>query len=219
LDVAGVAAFGGLVYLCFAVDEYQGFLYEGGFAVVGVATAVLISALIHHPRTHTKIMDLWLLRWIGVRSYGIYLWHWPIYMVTRPELDVPLDGPKLLAVRLVATLIIADLSYRLVETPIRHGALGRRWRTWRSAPRYRRRRLKAGWTTAAVALVVVSSTLGAAVVRAEQPENPVYLSKKAIHTTMPQNEPEQTIEKSQITQATKRRRKKNSPTRRTSRRK
>ncbi len=194
LDVAGVAAFGGLVYLCFAVDEYQGFLYEGGFAVVGVATAVLISALVH-PRTHTKIMDLWLLRWIGVRSYGIYLWHWPIYMVTRPELDVPLDGPKLLAVRLVATLIIADLSYRLVETPIRHGALGRRWRTWRSAPRYRRRRLNAGWTTAAVALVVVSSTLGAAVVRAEQPENPVYLSKKAIHTTMPQNEPEQTIER------------------------
>ncbi len=194
LDIAGVAAFGGLVYLCFAVDEYQRFLYEGGFAVVGVATAVLISALIH-PRTHTKIMDLWLLRWIGVRSYGIYLWHWPIYMVTRPELDVPLDGPKLLAVRLVATLIIADLSYRLVETPIRHGALGRRWRTWRSAPRYRRRRLNAGWTTAAVALVVVSSTLGAAVVRAEQPENPVYLSKKAIHTTMPQNEPEQTIER------------------------
>ena len=194
LDVAGVVAFGGLVYLCFAVDEYQGFFYEGGFAVVGVATAVLISALIH-PRTHTKIMDLWLLRWIGVRSYGIYLWHWPIYMVTRPELDVTLDGPKLLAVRLIATLIIADLSYRLVETPIRHGALGRKWRTWRSAPRYRRRRLNAGWTTAAVALVVVSSALGAAVVRAEQPENPVYLSKKAIHTVMPQNEPEQTVEK------------------------
>lgn len=194
LDVAGVVAFGGLVYLCFAVSEYQGFLYEGGFAVVGVATAVLISALIH-PRTHTKIMDLWLLRWIGVRSYGIYLWHWPIYTVTRPELDVTLDGPKLLAVRLVATLIIADLSYRLVETPIRHGALGRKWRTWRSAPRYRRRRLNAGWTTAAVALVVVSSALGAAVVRAEQPENPVYLSKKAIHKVMPQNEPEQTVEK------------------------
>ncbi len=194
LDVAGVAAFGGLVYLCFAVDEYQGFLYEGGFAVVGVATAVLISTLIH-PRTHTRIMDVWLLRWIGVRSYGIYLWHWPIYMVTRPELDVSLDGPKLLAARLLATLIIADLSYRLVETPIRHGALGRRWRAWRSAPRYRRRRLNAGWTTAAVALVVVSSALGAAVVRAEQPENPIYLSQKAIHTVTTQDEPEQPVEK------------------------
>lgn len=188
LDVVGVAALGGLVYLCFAVDEYDEFLYRGGFAVVGILAAVLISALVH-PRTHTGLMDLWPLRWIGVRSYGIYLWHWPIYMLTRPELDVPLDGPKLLAARLVATVIIADLSYRLVENPIRHGALGWKWRAWRTAPRYRRRRLNTGWATAAIAIVAVSSALGAAVVRAEQPENPVYLAKKAIHTDLSNEKP------------------------------
>ena len=188
LDVAGVLGLGGLFYLSFAVGEYDGFLYRGGFAVVGLLTAVVIAALVH-PRTHTRLMDIWPLRWIGVRSYGIYLWHWPIFMLTRPELDVSLDGPKLFAARLVATLIIADLSYRLVENPIRHGALSRSWRAWRTAPRYRRRRLNTGWATAAVAVVAVSSVLGTAVVNAERPESPVYLAKKAIHTDLSKKDP------------------------------
>ena len=64
------------------------------------------------------------LRWVGVRSYGIYLWHWPVFMVTRPDLDVPFEGLPLLALRLAATVILADLSYRYIETPIRRGALG-----------------------------------------------------------------------------------------------
>ncbi|MBA3609963.1 MAG: acyltransferase [Rubrobacter sp.] len=193
LDVAGLVALGGLVYLCFTLNEYGSFLYRGGFAVVGLVTAVLITALVH-PRTHTGLMDLSVLRWIGVRSYGIYLWHWPIYTVTRPQLDVPFDGPQLLALRLAATLVLADLSYRLVETPIRRGSLGRKWRAWRNAPRHRRRRLNAGWATAAIAIVAISSSLGTAVVRAEQPENPVYLAKKAIHTNLSDKNSTETTE-------------------------
>ena len=54
-------------------------------------------------------------------------------MVTRPELDVPFDGLPLLALRLAATVILADLSYRYIEKPIRRGALGRSWRTLREA--------------------------------------------------------------------------------------
>ena len=184
LDVAGIAALGSLVYCSFALDEYQPFLYQGGFAVVALVTVVLISALVH-PKTHTGLMDLWVLRWIGVRSYGIYLWHWPIYTVTRPELDVPLDGPQLLALRLVATILVADLSYRFIETPIRRGSLGRKWRSWRAAPRYRRRRLNVSWAMVAVAVVAISAGLGTALVHAETPETPVYLAKKAIHTNLP----------------------------------
>ena len=65
--------------------------------------------------------------WIGVRSYGIYLWHWPIYMVTRPHSDVPITGIPLLVIRLTLTFVAAALSYKYVEEPIRHGAIERQW--------------------------------------------------------------------------------------------
>ena len=57
-----------------------------------------------------------------MRSYGLYLWHWPIFVLTRPGLDVPLTGWPLLVLRLGMTFVLADLSYRLVETPDPQGA-------------------------------------------------------------------------------------------------
>ena len=65
------------------------------------------------------------MRWIGLRSYSLYLWHYPIFCVTRPGLDVPLHGWPDLALRLVLSFGAAELSYRYVETPIRGGAIGR----------------------------------------------------------------------------------------------
>ena len=66
------------------------------------------------------------LRWIGVRSYSLYLWHYPIFCVTRPGLDVPLHGwPTARRCASVLSFGAADLSYRYVETPIRGGAIGR----------------------------------------------------------------------------------------------
>ena len=72
-------------------------------------------------------------RWVGVRSYGIYLWHWPVYMVTRPHIDVPIAGLPLLVIRLAITMVLADLSFRYIEEPVRHGAIGRRLTALRTA--------------------------------------------------------------------------------------
>jgi hypothetical protein len=66
-------------------------------------------------------LSLPILRWIGKRSYGIYLWHWPVYMITRPQLDVPLTGLPLLVIRIGLTVLLAELSYRYVEQPVRQG--------------------------------------------------------------------------------------------------
>ena len=65
--------------------------------------------------------------WIGVRSYSLYLWHWPIFVFTRPEIDQPLALYPTLVLRLVLTVIAAELSYRYIEVPIRNGAFAR-WR-------------------------------------------------------------------------------------------
>jgi hypothetical protein len=59
------------------------------------------------------------MRWLGLRSYSFYLWHWPVLELTRPGIDVPLHGPVLFALQLGLTLALADLSYRYVEQPFR----------------------------------------------------------------------------------------------------
>lgn len=65
------------------------------------------------------------MRWIGSRSYGIYLWHWPIFLVTRPRSDLPWPTWQIDGVRILATFCLAELSFRFVESPIRSGALVR----------------------------------------------------------------------------------------------
>ncbi len=183
-DVAGLGALSVLVWFCLKINEFQPFLYKGGFALVGLTTAILIMVIVH-PRTHLggAVMGQRALRWIGVRSYGIYLWHWPIYMITRPNLDVPISGWPLLALRLAATVALADLSYRYVETPIRKGALEKSWRALREARGGRRWRLGIQWAGAGMVSAVVAGTLGVAVVQAKPPPPPSYLAHmKAIHT-------------------------------------
>jgi peptidoglycan/LPS O-acetylase OafA/YrhL len=186
LDVVGLVALGGLVWFCLRLDESQSFLYLGGFALVALTTAVLIMVVVHpRARLGAGLLGRWPLRWIGLRSYGIYLWHWPVFMVTRPELDVPIDGLPLLALRLVATVVLAALSYRYVETPIRHGALGRAWKTLRGT-REASRWQRAGWAGAVGTGVVSSVMLGVALATAQPPAPPSYLSVESVHTEAPE---------------------------------
>ena len=73
------------------------------------------------------------LRWLGERSYGIYLWHWPIFLVLRPGVDVDAEGWPVQLARFALTFAVAELSYRYVEMPVRHGVVGDAWRRWRAA--------------------------------------------------------------------------------------
>ena len=186
LDIAGLAALGGLVWFCLWLGEYQPFLYRGGFACVALTTAVVITAVVD-PRTRlgANLLGWRPLRWIGLRSYGIYLWHWPVFMVTRPQLDLPIDGWPLLVLRLAATIVLAHLSYHYVETPIRRGALGRAWKTLREARGFRRWELGVRWAGAVAPVVVFCAVLGVTVAHAKPPEPPSYLSSmKPIHTNV-----------------------------------
>lgn len=185
LDLIGLGALGMLVLFSLRLDEFRPFLYRGGFALVAVVTALLILIVVH-PRAQVGagVLGWGPMRWIGLRSYSIYLWHWPVFMVTRPQLDVQIEGLPLLALRFAVTLVLADLSYRFVEIPIRRGALERAWRSWREAEGARRARLGYMWgggTTGALALCAV---LALAVVQAQPPEQPEFAAvKKKIHSS------------------------------------
>src|SRR5215216_3066952 len=184
LDVVGIAALGALIWFCLHLGEFQPFLYRGGLVAVALATAALIAAIAHpQARVGSRLLAWRPLRWIGERSYGIYLWHWPVFMVTRPDLDVPFDGVPLLALRLGATVVLADLSYRFVETPIRRGALGRAWKKLREAEGPRRWQLRLQWAGALVPILASLALLGIAVAQAQPPKKPSYLaSMKSVHT-------------------------------------
>ncbi len=184
LDILGFAALGAMIWFSLNLGEFQPFLYKGGFALVALATTATIMAVVN-PYTviGSRLLGSAPMRWIGVRSYGIYLWHWPVFMVTRPGLDVRIDGLPLLALRLGATVVLAHLSYRYIETPIRRGALGRAWKTLREAHGPRRWQLRLQWAGALVPILASCALLGVAVAQAKPPEKPSYLaSMKSVHT-------------------------------------
>jgi peptidoglycan/LPS O-acetylase OafA/YrhL len=182
-DVAGFGSLFGLLLTTLITTEFSPFLYRGGFLVVGLLTVGLIAASVH-PRAKllSRTLSLQPFVWVGLRSYGIYLWHWPVCMVTRPELDVPLTGVPLLILRLALTMILAELSYRFVEMPIRKGALGRAWHNLHNADGEQRRQLNLRWAGAGVAVLIFTVALGQSVVSAQPPPPPAYLAVKSIDT-------------------------------------
>ena len=162
LDAVAVVAGVVLFWMFLNVGEFEPGLYRGGFLVAAMVSAVLIAATVHPAsRLVPWLLGVAVFRWIGVRSYGIYLWHWPIYMVTRPHSDVPITGLPLLVIRLTLTFVAAALSYRYVEEPVRHGALERWWAQYRTAPSETKRKLA---TRVGAGTVVIILGLGVIVV-------------------------------------------------------
>jgi peptidoglycan/LPS O-acetylase OafA/YrhL len=118
-DLIGLAALAGFVWMMLDVSEFEPRLYRYGFALAAVLCTIVVVAATRPGSVLGRTLDVAPLRWIGVRSYGIYLWHWPVFVVTRPVLDVSLSAEALLVPRLALTVGIAALSYRFLEQPIR----------------------------------------------------------------------------------------------------
>lgn len=169
LDPLGLIALVGLACQMVTMNEYEPFLYQGGLTVVALTTAIVIAAAAQPSSRVARMLGARLLCWVGVRSYGIYLWHWPIFMVTRPQLDVPFESLGLFALRIGLTCAIAELSYRFVEKPIRNGGLGRWFADPRAAP------ARAGRLgLAAILTVPPTFALGVALANAPPPAAPEF---------------------------------------------
>ena len=125
LVLLGLASLAGLIASFILLWEQSSVLFPWGFAIVCALTGTLIFAAAHPASPLGRALDWGPIGWIGVRSYGIYLWHWPVFMMTRPELDLRMSEPAVLAIRVVLTLGISALSYTLLEHPIRTGAIER----------------------------------------------------------------------------------------------
>ena len=124
VDGLGALGLAGLLAMMVAVGGDARWMYLGGFAVAAAAAGAAVVAAVQPAGRLRALLAVAPLPGIGRISYGLYLWHWPAYVVLSPD-RTRLDGPALLALRLAATFALAGLSYRLVELPVRRGALGR----------------------------------------------------------------------------------------------
>jgi peptidoglycan/LPS O-acetylase OafA/YrhL len=122
-DVVAVIALALLVRQAFHVNYYDPALFRGGFAVIAVLGAVLVATVSRPGSLIGRALDLPVLRWIGQRSYALYLWHWPVAVVTRPDVDI--SGPHWLLIvnQFVITVVLAAASYRFIEQPFRAGTV------------------------------------------------------------------------------------------------
>jgi len=167
LDVAAVGGLAGLLVLFWQLDEFSSSLYQGGFLVVGLLTCATIIGAVHPSGTLVSKVLAWRpLVWLGTRSYGLYLWHWPVIVFSRSRVDVDMSGWQLDLARIGLSLLLAEVSFRLVEQPIRSGALGRLgWRLRLARPPDMRLRRITGFAT--VALIGASVTLGVRLAQAD----------------------------------------------------
>ncbi len=123
LQTGGVLALVAILVACFAIDDADAFMYQGGYLAVAIAVGVLVGASVQSGPLKLAL-SVRPLHWIGQRSYGLYLWHFPAIVALEPA-RTGLDGWRLAALRLAVTAVGAAASYRFVEQPVRRGALPR----------------------------------------------------------------------------------------------
>ncbi|MFM9131702.1 MAG: acyltransferase family protein, partial [Actinomycetota bacterium] len=139
-DTLGAAALAALGWMCWTFrDVVRGetqhaydLLYRGGFIMVGLASVVAIMA-VTKPRSilGRYVLGNPVLVWVGTRSYGLYLYHWTVFQLYRKTAGTPLTLREFAGLMAV-TVVVTEMSYRLVELPVRAGRLGLAWRRWRN---------------------------------------------------------------------------------------
>ncbi len=130
-------------------------LFRGGFLLTAIATVAAIAAVTHERSSLGRLLGTPALNWVGTRSYGLYLFSWPIYQIIRGEAGQPLTLTQFV-LAIVITIPITEASYRFVEVPIRQGRLAEIMhdRHRRTAQVYRRRRRLVGLSLVGLGLVV-----------------------------------------------------------------
>jgi len=126
-EIVGWVGILGLLVLFARLADYLPFLYHGGFLLTDAATLGVLANVTHPDTLLGRLLGKKLLRWIGLRSYGIYIWHWVFFASLRPNVDWPLGKVPSFLVEVALTLAVAEASYRWLEHPIRRQGFKAWW--------------------------------------------------------------------------------------------
>ena len=171
----GVAGATAAVALWVATSSTSSSPYRGGFFAIGLAVGGVILAAVAAPRSIVpRLLSLTPVRYVGRISYGLYIWHWPIF-IWLDHARTGVSGYELFAVRVLVTFGVSVVSFHLVERPIRMGTFVSTWRAWLVVP--------AG--VGAVLVAVIAATTGATAVASSAPPGSVAPTGSTTTTTSP----------------------------------
>ncbi len=159
IDGIGIVGFLGILATFLLIDASNPAMYKVAFPLAGIFGAAIIASIVHPASRFAPILQNKVLLWIGERSYAIYLWHWVIFQVTRPTVDLAGQAWALYSLRILIVFALADISLRYVELPIRRGVIqywikGRKYRTKKE-----RNRQTSLLGTATVIVVIIAAVI------------------------------------------------------------
>jgi peptidoglycan/LPS O-acetylase OafA/YrhL len=138
IDGIGIIGFLGIIAAFLFIDETDPTLYKLAFPLAGIFGCAIITSIVHPASRFAPILSSKPFIWIGERSYAIYLWHWVIFQITRPNFDLEGSSWALTALRVLIVFFLADISLRLVELPVRTGLID----YWFKGMKYRTKRVQ-----------------------------------------------------------------------------
>ena len=138
IDGIGVVGLLGLIATFLFIDEANASLYRIAFPLAGIFGCLVIISLVHPASRFAPLISSAPFRWVGQRSYGIYIWHWVVFQVTRPSVDLTGESWALYLARVLLVLALADISLRWVEIPFRQGVV----QNWFRGMKYRAPKVK-----------------------------------------------------------------------------
>ena len=151
IGLGGLIVIGALIW---RTNQYSAFPYRGGMLLLSIATALVITASVYPGSWLGRILGMRPIRWIGVRSYGIYLWHYPVIVLTTVGVQSRFDLPRA-TVQAAITILLAALSWRLVEEPVRQAG---RQPAVDGVPWHRRIAVRWTWAVSTAALAGLALT-------------------------------------------------------------
>ena len=158
IDGIGVFGFIGLLCIFLFIDETNATLYQIAFPLAGLFGCATIVSLVHPASRFSPILSNRIFLWIGQRSYGIYLWHWVVFQVTRPGADLTGSLFALNVARVLLVLILADISLRAIEIPIRRGVVQNWFRGMKYRTKVMQKRQRIFVSTLSVFTLLITGT-------------------------------------------------------------
>lgn len=132
--VLGSVSFAVLLVMTIAINGSSNFWYRGGQFFGTILTVLVVYAVSGRKTLLSRFLSNPVLKWIGDRSYSIYLWHYPIILLISKGIKA---SWWITLIEIVLSVVLAELSYRFIETPIRHGIIGEYLNILRSRPKSR----------------------------------------------------------------------------------
>ena len=152
IDAIGVVGLLGLISVFLFIDQSNASLYRIAFPLAGIFGCLVIISLVHPASRFAPLISTAPFRWIGQRSYGIYIWHWVIFQVTRPSVDLSGQTWALYLARVLLVLALADISLRWVEIPFRQGVV----QNWFRGMKYRSSKVRLRQQLSVISSIVIT---------------------------------------------------------------